>query len=111
MQNALLFLACVWRSALCVQHAMRLLSKAAFICNICFLLAQLLRLTGHPPEGELISLIIILGYGLAMLINAIVNVWYAVLLISRKPLKPVVPVWLIIANFLFFIIQLILFLT
>jgi hypothetical protein len=89
---------------------LRFLSRVAFICNTCFLLALVILWLKHPPEGELISLIIILGYVLAMLINGIVNLWYAILLLFRKPLKTYVPVWLIIVNFLFLIAQLILFL-
>lgn len=89
---------------------LRFLSRVAFICNTCFLMALVILWLKHPPEGELISLIIILGYVLAMLINAIITIWYAILLFSRKPSNISVPRWLVIANFLFFIIQLILFL-
>ena len=64
----------------------------------------------NPPEGALVSLIIVLGYVLAAIDNIIVNVWCLVLLLLRKPLLSHIPAWLVITNFLFLIPQLILFL-
>jgi hypothetical protein len=89
---------------------LRLLSRIAFICNGCFFIALLIQWMPHPPEGELISVIIILGYVVATLLNAAVNICYALLLFSPKPLRAIVPPWLIITNFLFLVPQLILFL-
>jgi hypothetical protein len=86
------------------------LSRLAFICNICFLLAATILLLGHPPEGEIISLIIILGYSMAIVVNGIVNIGYGFSLLTHKSLSHFIPLWLIIANFLFFITQLILLL-
>ena len=88
----------------------RFLSKLAFICNLCFLVTFIIQWIPHPPEGELVSTVIILGYVVAAVINVVVNIWYAFLLFSNKPLRNIVPVWLIIVNFLFLIPQLILFL-
>ena len=82
----------------------------AFICNICFMLAVIILYLKDPPEGEVISIIIVLGYVFAGIVNIIVNFCYAVRLILRKPLKEFIPVWLMIANFIFLIPQLILFL-
>ncbi len=89
---------------------LRLLSRVAFICNVCFMLAVIFLWMNHPPEGEIVSLIIVLGYILAVIINIIVNFWYGIRIAVRKPLKSFIPVWLMIANFLFLIPQLILFL-
>lgn len=89
---------------------LRFLSKLACICNGCFLVAVIIQWMPHPPEGELVSIIIILGYIVAILINAFVNICYAFLLFSTRPLRNVVPLWLILTNFLFLIPQLILFL-
>jgi hypothetical protein len=86
------------------------LSRLAFICNICFLLSATILLLGHPPGGEIISLVIILGFSMAIVVNVIVNIGYGISLIARKSLSDYIPLWLIIANFLFFITQLILFL-
>jgi len=63
-----------------------------------------------PPKGELISIIIVLGYVMAVIVNIIVNFCYAIRLIFRRPLKEFIPIWLMITNFIFLIPQLILFL-
>lgn len=89
---------------------LRLLSRVAFICNICFLLASFVQWLPHPPEGIVISYVILLGYLLSGLVNVVVNVWALVLLIGRRLRTAAVPVWLLITNFIFFILLLILLL-
>lgn len=89
---------------------LRHLSRVAFICNICFMLAVLILYVNKPPKGEIVSIIIVLGYVLAVFVNVIVNFCYAVRLLARKPLREFIPLWLMIANFIFLIPQLILFL-
>jgi hypothetical protein len=89
---------------------LRLLSRVAFICNCCFLLALLVQWMPHPPEGELVSMIIILGYVAAVLLNVALHICYAFLLFSPLRLRSIVPPWLIVVNFLFLVPQLILFL-
>jgi hypothetical protein len=74
------------------------------------MLAVLLLIVQKPPEGEFVSIIIVLGYVLAVFINIIVNFCYGIKLLLRKPLKQFIPLWLMIANFIFLIPQLILFL-
>ena len=89
---------------------LRLLSRLAFICNICFLLASFVQWLPHPPEGVIVSNIIVLGWIVSILVNIIVNAWAFFLLIFGKLGKALVPAWLLIVNFIFFVIQLILFL-
>jgi hypothetical protein len=89
---------------------LRLLTKVAFICNICFLLASFVQWLPNPPEGEMVSVIIILGYVLAILVNLLVNCWLLILLVAGNLKKALVPTWLLIINFLFFIVQLLLIL-
>ena len=89
---------------------LRLLSRVAFICNICFLLASFVQWLPNPPEGGLISMIIILGYLLAILVNTVVNVWVIGGVITRRLKKDMVPTWLLIVNFVFFALQLLLLL-
>lgn len=88
----------------------RLLSRVAFICNVCFLVALVIMDLPHPLEGALVSLIIILGYVLAMIVNAVVCIWVVFLIITRKPVRDKLPLWLPIANFTFLIAQIILIL-
>ena len=88
----------------------RPLSRVAFICNVCFLLASFVQQLPHPPEGESMSLIIIAGYIMAILINVLLNLSLGVLLAFNKLRAANIPTWILIVNFIFFIIQAILIL-
>ncbi len=90
--------------------ALRFFSRVAFICNICFLAALAILWMDHPPEGDLISLIIVIGFVFSFIINQIVNICYAINLLLKKPIRNFIPTWLMIANFLFLIPELILLL-
>jgi hypothetical protein len=92
------------------MRLLRLLSRVAFICNVCFLLASFIQWLPNPPEGGLISMIIVMGYLLAMLVNTVVNVWVIALFISRRLIRGAVPTWLLVVNFAFFALQLLLLL-
>jgi hypothetical protein len=83
----------------------RLLSRVAFICNICFLLSAFVLWLPHPPEGNILSTVIILGYFMAILINVLLNLSLIILYIVGKLSAPVIPVWLLVVNFIFFIAQ------
>lgn len=88
------------------MQIVRLLSRVAFICNICFLLASFIQWLPNPPEGQVVSHLIIMGYLLSLLVNVIINIWVVVLLLIRKLRAAAVPVWLLVVNGLFFITQL-----
>jgi hypothetical protein len=88
------------------MRLLRLLSRVAFICNICFLLASFVQWLPDPPEGGLVSMIIIMGYLLAILVNTVVNLWVIALFIAGRLRASSVPVWLLIVNFAFFSLQL-----
>jgi hypothetical protein len=82
------------------------LSRVAFICNVCLVLVWLLHYLPAIPSEFVVSTIIIAGLALSFVVNAGVNIAYAVVLICRKPLRMLVPVWLAAINFLFLIFQL-----
>ena len=82
-------------------------SRVAFICNICFVLAFLMKYVPDLKDGYLTSTVLILGVGLAFGLNLLVNLITGVFLLQRKYREPPYPSWLIIANFLFLIPQLI----
>lgn len=92
------------------MQLLRLLSRVAFICNVCFLIAIFILDLPKPLEGAMVSLIIILGYGLAVIVNAVVCIWVTALLIRRRPVKGLLPVWLPVVNLIFLMAQLILIL-
>jgi hypothetical protein len=97
------------------------LSRVAFICNVSLVLAWLLRYLpmSRPANvnfllssileiglGTLVGMILALGLLLSFVVNPVVNVWYAVVLVRRQPLRIKAPVWLAIVNFIFLILQL-----
>jgi hypothetical protein len=92
------------------MSTLRFFSRVAFICNLCFLAAVFLLWMDHPPAGEMISMIIVIGVAMAFIINLIVNIWYGIHLFMQRQRRDDIPKWLMIANFLFLIPELILLL-
>jgi hypothetical protein len=81
------------------------LSRVAFICNICFLFAFSLQLTKWIRNEDLTQMIVMIGYIMGFIINPFVVMSYLVIfLFTRKKLN-VVPSWLLTANILFLVIQ------
>ena len=87
-------------------------SRVAFICNVCFVLVWGMRtypLLEEGQPGELVSLVLILGILIAFLLNIVVNGFILAFILQRKAAWKHFPRWLIIANFLFLLPQIILF--
>lgn len=82
------------------------LSRVAFLCNICFLLAWLIQYLPVSPHGHIASTIIVLGTGVAVILNMVVNIIVIISLFVKKSKGQFYPRWLIICNFLFLILQL-----
>ena len=81
------------------------LSRVAFICNICFVIAFSLQLTNWIKNEDLTSMIVMIGYVMGIVLNPFVVICYcAVFGISKLKLKAV-PSWLITANILFLVIE------
>ena len=93
------------------MRLVRFLSRVAFICNICFLVTSLRQWILLPLDNQLASDIIVLGYLVSVVINVIVNLIALVLLLIGKLRAAAVPIWLLIVNLIFFILQLLLFYT
>ena len=82
------------------------LAKAAFICNLFFLLCIILQRQQLAGKSETISLIAILGIILGMgIFNPISNILNGAVLLQRKPLFQWVPKWLALVNFCFLLFQ------
>ena len=64
----------------------------------------------QPPAGDIISLVIVIGFVLSFIINMIVNISYGINLLLRKPIRNYIPTWLIVTNSLFLIPELIILL-
>ncbi len=93
------------------MRLVRFLSRVAFICNICFLVASLRQWLLLPLDNQLASDIIVLGLLVSVVINVIVNLIALVLLLIGKLRDAAVPIWVLIVNLVFFIAQLLLFYT
>jgi hypothetical protein len=88
------------------MRPLRFLSRVAFICNICFLLSYLSRWLPALPDNALISDIIVLGYFVSLLLNLVINLMILLLFVAGRLRRMGIPVWLLIVNFVFFIVQL-----
>jgi threonine/homoserine/homoserine lactone efflux protein len=86
---------------------LRMLNRAALICNICFLLAIGLLYLKHPGNPGFESLIIIMGFLLSIVLNIVVNIALFYFRIAKKPVVEI-PRMLRILNGGFLVIQLIL---
>jgi hypothetical protein len=92
---------------------MRFFSKLTVICNVCFIIAVVLRVienlykkniafTGRIKLDPIESTFVVLGYS-AIVINVIFNCILLILFISKR--KPLIPVWIIWFNFLLLLIE------
>lgn len=86
---------------------LRMLNRAAFICNICFLLAIGLLYFKHPVNPGFASLIIVMGFLLSIILNLLVNIILLYYKMTKKPIIEI-PRMLRILNGGFLIIQLVL---
>lgn len=82
------------------------LSKIAFICNLLFLVSFSMLITKWIKSEEISSTIIIAGYFFSIVFNPVVNLIYLILFwVKRKSLE-LIPVWLIVMNVIFLVLQL-----
>lgn len=85
----------------------RFLSRLAFICNLFFVFAVVVQLTPGMKSNQVTATIGIIGYFLALLINPLVNVVALALFSFRRKFLVHVPRWLLIANFIFLLLQIV----
>jgi hypothetical protein len=81
------------------------LSRLAFICNVFFLLAVSLQLTRWFQNQDAEALVIIIGYFMVAIINPLANFCCLFLFLNNRQQVSVVPRWLLVANFVFFVVQ------
>ncbi len=86
-------------------------SRVAFICNLCFVITWFMQYSPFSQQGHIISTIVVLGVGIAVFLNLVLNFLIGIAWLQKKRLWDYFPRWLIIVNFLFLIAQLIIFLT
>lgn len=80
-------------------------SRLVFICNLFFVISMLVQRWAGGQNNTVSSTVFIIGYFLALIINPVVNLVYAVKLIGGRG-EGLVPFWLPLANFVFLLLQL-----
>ena len=80
-------------------------SRVAFLCNICFLLAFSIQLTNWVKNEELKATIIMVGYVMGFIVNPLIVLTYLVIFVSAGKMLKLIPSWLLTANILFLVIQ------
>ncbi|SEB09631.1 hypothetical protein SAMN05660909_05418 [Chitinophaga terrae (ex Kim and Jung 2007)] len=86
----------------------RFLLKLAFICNLCFLISEVLRYTVYNHTYDaVINHVLVLGIGIAFPLNGLICVVTGVLLMLKKIQWKALPPWLYLLNIIFLIVQLI----
>jgi len=88
------------------MRVLKLLVRVAFICNICFVLASLILWLPRPPEGQVMSTVIVMGYGMGLPLNAIVFGWMLVLRTKWRRKAAAIPGWVIAFNVIVACLQL-----
>ncbi len=92
---------------------MKFFSKFVFICNLCFVAAVILRFVENAKkkssdfDGQILlkpleSTLVVLGYS-AVIINALFLI-ACLFLLAAKKIKQILK-WIVIANLVFFLIQ------
>lgn len=80
------------------------LSRLAFICGVCFLVALSLHFKNWIHDEAITSTIIIIGYVIGLITVPVTLICYLVLIMLGKKIP--VPVWLIVSNILFLFVLL-----
>jgi hypothetical protein len=96
------------------MQLVRFLSRVAFICNICFLATAFTQWLPWAPQlsnNGPTSTLIILGYFLSIIINILVNTTVIILFLFGRLRAAGIRTWLLIVNLIFFVIQIVLFIT
>jgi hypothetical protein len=83
------------------------LSRLAFICGICFLLSFSLLFYEWTKDQDLAATFITIGFFMGILVVPVTLLCYLVVIITRKNLTTIIPLWLVISNILFLILLLI----
>lgn len=84
---------------------LKFLMRVAFICNVCFLAAWLILWLPKPPDGPVVSTVIVMGCLIGLPVNAVVLSWSLTLRFAGRWRAAALPVWLPVFNFGVFCLQ------
>lgn len=74
------------------------LSRLAFICGICILLSLSLLIWEWTSDQDLVGYIITIGIFMGLLVLPLTLLIYLGVIIFRKSLAGIVPLWLVVGN-------------
>jgi hypothetical protein len=82
--------------------SLSVIQKLAFICNSCLLLALALKQYNFLADGDLKSTIIVMGYFLSFLVNAVAVIWWWLSYFNKsESIKNISPIFAVINSFFF----------
>jgi hypothetical protein len=81
------------------------LSRLAFICGLFFILAISLFVYKWTKDEDIAGTIITIGVFMGLVIVPVTNLCYLAVFIIRQKMKVYVPMWLVIANVLFLLLN------
>ena len=81
------------------------LSRLAFICGLCFLIALSFQVFNKTDNNAITSTVIIIGFVIGLIVVPATLLCYMGVLLARKKIP--VPLWLIVSNILFLFVLMI----
>jgi hypothetical protein len=85
-------------------------SRIALLCNICFIIAEIMRYSDDLQLNPVYSTVVVLGYT-SMILNVLLAITILIIFATRRQSLNSIPRWLLIINFLFLIAQIFIFLS
>lgn len=83
---------------------LRFISRLSFICGLFFLLSVSLLVKDWLTDQVAVSTIVTIGYAMGLVLFPLVNLCYLGVFIVKRKLRPYVPAWLVLMNFLYLLI-------
>ncbi len=80
-------------------------ARLALICNICSLFTIIIMFESVTRNNAALSTVIVIGYVLAVIFNPLSNFLVLMVLLFRRDIFRLMPKWLLIANFIFLLLQ------
>jgi drug/metabolite transporter (DMT)-like permease len=80
------------------------LSRLAFICGVFFVVALSLLINDWIKDPTTNSTIITIGYVMGIILLPVTLLCYMGVLITKRRIRQYVPLWIILANILFFLL-------
>jgi drug/metabolite transporter (DMT)-like permease len=80
------------------------LSRLAFICGVFFVVALSLLINDWIKDPTTNSTIITIGYVMGIILLPVTLLCYMGVLITKRRIREYVPLWIILANILFFLL-------